>query len=127
MSKSYVTLEQAHCPICGEEKDTGSLLLDRRLRDTFEHKTTTGIAICMGCQARIDDGYIALVGADESKSVIIDDRIKPEGAYRLAEYLWLKRDVAIQMFNVDVAKHPFIYIDQEAIDKVKEIIANASE
>ncbi len=127
MSKSFVTLEQAVCPICREEKDTGALLLDRRMRDTFEHKTTTGFAVCSTCQDRIDDGYIALVGANPDKSVIIDDTLKPEDAHYIAEYLWLKRHVAVKMFNIDVEKTPFVYIDQEAINKVKEIVANASE
>jgi len=128
MGKSYVTLEQAVCPICAETKDTGNLLLDRRMRDTFEHKTTTGVDICPDCQKMIDDGYIALVGADEKQSVIShDNRIKVEDAFRLAEYLWIKRHVAVQIFDTEFGEHPFVFIDQEAIDKVKEIVANAED
>lgn len=37
MEKSYVTL--AVCPIC--RKDTGTLLMDRRLKPTFEMHTVT--------------------------------------------------------------------------------------
>ena len=125
MSKSYVTLEQAICPICTETKDTGALLLDRRMRDTFEMHTTTGVDICKDCREKIDDGYIALVGADEKQSVINDNKIKVEDAHRLAEYLWIKRHVAVQIFDTDFTEHDFVYIDQEAIDKVKEIVANA--
>ena len=32
MEKSYVTMEQKQCPVCGKIEDTGSLLLDKRLR-----------------------------------------------------------------------------------------------
>lgn len=40
--KSYVTLEQKICVVCGRSYDTGSLLLDKRLRERFEHHTITG-------------------------------------------------------------------------------------
>ena len=125
VSKSYVTMEQAVCPICAETKDTGALLLDRRMRDTFEMHTTTGMDICKECREKIDDGYVALVGADGDKSVINGNTIKAQDAFRLAEYLWIKRHVAVQIFDIDFTEHDFMFIDQEAIDKVKEIVANA--
>lgn len=125
MSKSHVTMEQHHCPICGEDKDTGALLLDKRLRERFERHTLTGLSICDDCKTQGQKGYIALVGADPEKSVIIDNRIKPDSAYRTPEYLWLKREAAAQIFNIDIEDHPFMYIDPEAIEKVKEIV-NAS-
>ena len=122
MSKSHVSLEQHHCPICGYDKDTGAILLDKRMRESMEHHTLTGMSICGDCKEQGDKGFIALVGADPDKSVIIDNRIKPDGVYRTPEYLWLKRDVAMQIFNVPIDDHPFLYIEPEAIEKVKEIV-----
>ena len=66
--KSYVTMEQHTCPVCGEVFDTGSLLMDRRLRDTFEHNTVTDYELCKECNTLYDIGYIALIEIDEGRS-----------------------------------------------------------
>ena len=122
MDKSHVTMEQKSCPICREVKDTGAILIDRRMRETFERQTNTGIGICPDCQKYIDDGYIAFLAVDTACSAIVNDKLKPEDAHYLPEYIWLKRDVAKQMLKVDVDKYPFIYVEPEVIPKVKEII-----
>lgn len=40
--KSHVSLEQQLCLVCGTAFDTGNILLDRRLRASMKHHTTTG-------------------------------------------------------------------------------------
>ena len=125
--KSHVSMEQHYCPICSEEKDTGTLLLDRRMRDSLEMHTTTGVGICIDCKAMGNDGYVALVGVDPNKSEIDGDLIKPSKAHRISEYLWLKRSVAEQVLNVDVSEYPFVYIDQPAIEMIKKMVANQTE
>ncbi len=40
--KSHVSLEQQLCLVCGTAFDTGNILLDRRLRASMKHQTTTG-------------------------------------------------------------------------------------
>ena len=119
MSKSYVTIEQSICPICRNKHDSGSLLLDRRLREQFEMHTVTGFAICDPCSEMCNDGYIALVGADGATG----NTLKPEDAIYDAEYLWLKRFVADQIFNVPLGDHPFVFIEPAAVQKVKHLIA----
>ena len=49
MDKSYVTLEQ--CLFCN--KQTGNLLMDKKLRNIFDIHTITG-AICKECQKKVD-------------------------------------------------------------------------
>ena len=44
-NKSYVSIEQKQCPICGTLHDVG-ILLDRRLRDSMEQSTVTGYDLC---------------------------------------------------------------------------------
>ena len=46
MPKSYVTIEQHVCPVCGKAHDTGTILLDRRLRERFDMYTPTGYGLC---------------------------------------------------------------------------------
>lgn len=118
--KSHVTVEQKVCPICRETFDSGAILLDRRMRETFEHYTTTGFDQCKKCIAMNEDGYIALVGVSNSPS---GDTLKPEDADYSKEYLWLKRFVAEQIFDWETGNHPFVFIEPEAITKVKEIVA----
>jgi len=61
MEKSYVTLEQHICPVCLEVFDTGNLLLDSRLKATFDMHTVTGMSLCPEHQKLADDGYFFLV------------------------------------------------------------------
>lgn len=66
--KSHVSLEAAICPICGKEHETGTILLDKRMKASMERTTLTGYALCPEHQKMKDDGYIALVGIDEKLS-----------------------------------------------------------
>lgn len=68
--KSYVTLEQHRCEVCGVDYDTGSLLLDKRLEKRFDMRTTTDMGLCPDDQKKADEGYIALVEIVESKSTM---------------------------------------------------------
>lgn len=36
MDKSYVTLATKYCPMCGEEWETGEILLDKQLKNRFD-------------------------------------------------------------------------------------------
>ncbi len=66
--KSYVSLEQHVCLVCGAAFDTGNLLLDRRLRASMEHHTKTGWGLCTEHQKLADDGFVALVECDPQRS-----------------------------------------------------------
>lgn len=60
--KSYVSMEQHVCPVCGVAHDTGVVLLDKRLRDSMESHTITGWSLCPEHAKLFEDGYIALIG-----------------------------------------------------------------
>jgi hypothetical protein len=117
-------MEQNICPICRVTFDTGAILLDRRLRDSMERHTTTSLSICPDCTTQSEDGWIALVGAN---GPVQDGLLKPQDAVYAAEYLWVKRYVADQLFNVPLDTHPFVYLEPAAIERVKEIIAAHTE
>ncbi len=58
--KSHVSLERRVCLVCGTHFDTGSVLLDKRLRASMERYTTTGWGLCAEHQKLFDDGFVAL-------------------------------------------------------------------
>ena len=81
--KSHVSIEQHICLVCGAAFETGSILLDRRLRAIMEHHTKTGWGLCPEHQKLADDGFVALVECDPQRSGSqADGRMKPEQAYR---------------------------------------------
>lgn len=119
--KSYVTMEQKLCPVCGELQDTGALLLDKKMKDEFDTKTTTGYKLCKSCQKKKDKGYVAIIICDEKKTVVEDGIVKPENAYRTGEIIHIKEKVAKDIFNIDITKKPFVFGDTKLRDELKKI------
>lgn len=117
--KSYVSMEQAVCPVCGKTFDTGSILLDRRLRNSMERHTVTHIELCPDDQQKSDDGYVALV---EVSNVTHTERLKPEDAVRTGSICHIKKEVASQIFNVPVVEFPFVYVDMDVIPKIESMV-----
>jgi uncharacterized protein YbaR (Trm112 family) len=68
MDKSYVTL--AVCPICKE--DTGTLLLDRRLKPTFEMHTMTPEP-CDKCREQYLSKGVLLLEQDTGSLCVLKD------------------------------------------------------
>ena len=68
MNKSFVTMEQHQCPVCGTVFDTGALLMDKRLLDRFDNKTITGNSLCSECQSKIDEGFTFLIVVRDGES-----------------------------------------------------------
>jgi hypothetical protein len=128
MDKSYVALERNVCTVCGKEFDTGNLLLDRRLRNRFDMHTLTGWGLCPDHQKLYDDGYIALVGVDPSKSGPHNETMKPEDAYRTGEVAHVRFHVFEGMFSTKIEerdghKLPMVFVEQAVIDKLKERVS----
>ena len=63
--KSWVSLAQRQCIICGAVYDTGDLLLDKRMKQSMEKHTVVGHGLCPAHQQMKDDGFVALIEADE--------------------------------------------------------------
>lgn len=124
-NKSHVSLEQHICPVCGQTFDTGSILLDKRLRQSMDRHTTTGFSLCPEHQKMFEDGYIALVCIDESKTKLGKNGLTtPENAHRTGDVAHLTRTAFQKMFNADetVVARPMIYIDEEVMDMLKKIL-----
>lgn len=124
MPKSYVTMEQQVCPICTKQHDTGSILMDRRLRDTFETHTVTGWGLCEECEQRNKDGYIALVGADPDKSdKTASGTIGLDGAWRTGSVVHLKREAATDILNLteEQLEIEFMFCEEGVIEMLKRM------
>ena len=120
--KSYVTLEQHLCEVCAHPYDTGSLLLDSRLRKRFKHHTITAQkGLCATCGARAAEGYIAMVVVSNDH---YNSTLKQSDANRTGEIIHVKRDAWTRLFNVPApdSKLPLVFIDTEAAEKIHSLI-----
>lgn len=124
-SKSYVSLETNKCPICLTEYESGSIFLDKRLRNSLDHKTCTSFAgLCPDCQKLHTDGFLTLIGCEESKTVFFKNgNVKFEDAYRTGTLIRIKREAANKIFDLDstAIERPFMMASQETIDYLMSI------
>ena len=122
---SHVSLEQQLCLVCGTAFDTGSLLLDRRLRASMKHHTTTGWGLCPEHQRLFLEGFVALVECDpqRSGSPTVSGLMKPDQAYRTGRLAHLKRDAFARVFNVPVAlEQPCVFIEPGVIEQLQAMV-----
>ena len=123
--KSYVSLEQGACLVCGRPYDTGSILLDRRLCAFMERYTVTGWGLCPEHLVLHEEGYVALVECDPTKSgnPRAGDTVLPKDAYRTGPVAHLKREVFMAIFNRSVAPdQPCMYVEPGVIQKLQQIM-----
>jgi hypothetical protein len=120
MDKSYVSMEQNVCPVCGKNSDTGTILMDTRMKDRFEHNTVTGWSLCPEHQAQAEEGFVFLIGCDESKSTRLPNgNIRPQDAYRTGEVCAIKKEAAWRIFNCEVG--PINFCDSGVIEMLQEM------
>jgi hypothetical protein len=122
---SFVSLEQRICLVCGTPFDTGNLLLDKRLRASLKHHTTTGWGLCPEHQKLFDDGFVALVECDPQRSGSpTDGRLRPEQAYRTGRVAHLRRTVFTQVFNVPIAtEQASVFVEPGVLDHLQAMVA----
>lgn len=118
--KSHVGMEQKVCPVCGQAFDTGTILLDKRLRNSLERKTVTGWDLCPKHAKLWQEGYIALVACDPEKSRFTGNIIKPEDAYRTGAIAHIRKAVAREIFNVEMTG-PVAFVEPAVIDMLEKM------
>ena len=126
--KSHVSLEQHVCLVCGKAFDTGTILLDKRLRASMEHHTKTGWGLCPEHQKLADDGFVALVECDPQRSGLSTGsaRMKPDQAYRTGRLAHLKREVFSRLFNVPIEdKQACVFVEPGVIEQLQSMVAPA--
>lgn len=120
MNKSYVSLEQAQCPICGNIFDTGSLIMDTRLRERFEMHTVTHNKLCKDCKKLKDDGFIALVEVTNGQA---GKTLKPNDANRTGQIAHIKRAVWSKVFGSEPPDLDMVFVEKGVIAKLMEMQA----
>lgn len=121
------------CPICCA-KTNEQILLNQQLtkKAAAQVKEMHGKAIgysepCKECQSRIDNGFVALIAIDPSKSNTTEGTVSFNDIYRTGKLAWLKRNVAKESFNWD-RPEPFILVEDGVIDILQgKLNANESD
>ena len=104
--------------------DTGTILLDKRLRASMEHHTKTGWGLCPEHQKLADDGFVALVECDPQRSGSPGGRLKPEQAYRTGRLAHLKRHVFAKVFDVPIdANQPCVFVEPGVIEQLEAMVS----
>lgn len=111
MEKSYVTMEQKVCPICGR----------MRLIKKFDRHTVTGYGHCEECQKMINEDRIALV---EVKNQGEGETLKQENAERTGQLVWMRREAFKNVFDIKAPSIPMVFIQIGVVEKLKEMMPN---
>lgn len=113
--KSHVGIEQHQCPICLIKFDTGTILFDRRLRDSLNHHEVTGHSPCKDCQNKLDDNFIALIESEANSS---RDSSHLLDVPRTGNIAWLKESAFKEVFNIPVPPKKICFIDPEVFQQL---------
>ncbi|MCR3982039.1 MULTISPECIES: ATPase [Gammaproteobacteria] len=127
--KSHVSLERHVCLVCGTAFDTGSILLDKRLRASMERYTTTGWGLCAEHQKLFNEGFVALVECDPPRSGSLTGaaRLKPDQAHRTDRVAHVQRTVFAQAFNVPIEDNQAcVFVEPGVIDQLQSMVSTAS-
>jgi len=132
MDKSYVAMEKKVCIICGELYNTDAILLDRRLKKSLEDPTVTGRGICPAHEKLHNNGYVALVEVDPSKSKFPNDntkKVNQEDVYRTGRIAHVRREVAKELFNLpeDALDGPMVFTEKAVLDQLAANIPEDSK
>ena len=117
--KSYVTLEQRLCIVCGHPYDSGSLLLHQRLKPVFDRKTVTGWGICDEHKKMRDAGFVALV--ELSNAYVAGTTITPNNASRTGVFMHMKKEIFKEVFDTKIDEQMVVFIEPEVTEKIKKL------
>lgn len=114
--KSHVSMEQHVCLVCGVTFDTGSILLDRRLKASMESHTVTGWGLCPEHEKMHEDGYVALVECEGEQA---GSSVRPEDARRTGQVAHIRRSAWPNVFDSQAPESPVVFCEKGLIDKLR--------
>ena len=122
--KSYVSMAQKKCIVCGNNYDSGEILMDMRLRESLDRYTVTGMGLC---PEHKKDGFVCLIEIDEAKSERMPNgNIKPENAYRTGSVAWVKNEAFEHIFKKPIDSE-IVFIDQGTMYALQEMQSHADK
>ena len=124
--KSWVSMAQKQCMVCGKTYDTGEILLDKRLRASMERTTLVGTGLCPEHEQLYTAGYLALVECDPEKTPKGKASIKQEEAYRTGVLVHIRYEVAERLFNNPIPrKQPMAFVEPGVVAYLKKLMEEA--
>ena len=115
----YVQLEQKMCPVCGviHTHDCG-ILIHKKLRSIPKDKTVTGYGLCEEHDALFNDGYVALIGVNNTGTA---SKLSMEHADRTGTIAHIRRSVFNDIFNSPIDDDlPLVFVDEQVITILNE-------
>ncbi len=122
-SDEAIVMAEHICQICNKTHTHNTeILLHKQLRAIPKDKRLTGYSLCAEHAKLFEDGYVALVGCDESKSTFLKNgNMDPAGAYRSGDIMHIKRSIWNDIFDMPVdEKQEFVFCDEDAIHMLRE-------
>lgn len=104
--KSYVSIAQRQCVVCGEVYDTGEILINKRLRDSMDRHTVVGTGLCPVHQKMRDDGYVMLIVANENHE-------------RTGALVQVRASVWLNLFNTPAPNGGVAYISPDVLETLQ--------
>ena len=124
IDKDYVALAEEVCPVCGHaHKDGGAILFHTRLQNIPEDKRVIGWNLCKEHMKLHEDGFLALVVCDKTKSVNKGEHAHMEDAYRTGELIHVRRTVVPILFRdlkPEAIEQPMMFISENAAKLIKK-------
>jgi len=99
MDKSYVTMEV--CPIC--KGDTGTILMDRRIKDVFESSRTINPRnICKDCKETYLKNGVLIINPETISLVV------------------LKEEAFSRLFNIPIPNGKIVFAHEDVIQQLNK-------
>lgn len=117
--KSYVSLSNKICIVCGKAFHDGELLIHKQLRPTLERETITGYGFCQEHQAMIDEGKVFL--AEVSNPPTEATKMSLLSAQKTGRVISLPREVLQQVLTpgfVTDDSSPYVLAESELIEEL---------
>lgn len=119
-TENFVAMGQRVCIVCGSTYDSGEILVHKRFREIKEDQRVTGFGLCEEHKKMYDQGYVALIEVDPSKSTIENERVQPSSAYRTGNVCHMKRDACFRVFGKGVDT-PVMFVEVGVIDALRKL------
>jgi hypothetical protein len=115
IQEGYVKIAKEKCKICTQDFESNSLLVHTQLRTIKEEQTLIGWGICPTCDQFTTDGYVTIIGIDETKSKLVNNEISFENAHRTGEICRIKEHVFNEIFDTPAPEGKIIFSNHEVI------------
>jgi len=124
----FVEMERFQCPVCGNiHQHNEGILISKNLKPIKQENTVTGVSLCEEDNKMFEEGYIAAIEIDESKSVVENDTVKPNEAHRTGNIIHIRRRVFSDIFEVAETPKIMFFINRELFTALKGQMEVGSE